>query len=179
MVWNEWLDELVQWDENEQMMRRQAIHKLCNYGLVPFLASYGYIVNIGSKDLGSRIASGLFKNQGKRYLESDWQFGPIENEYMTEEYTMQFGHDINEEAWETFWSLWGVWDDIDQRTEMGRARQRDIQEYIWSQINGEESPKLIKLRALNEDEEYISELDGGDAYLKDAKESNEWGGLRK
>ena len=179
MAWTDWLDETVEWDQNEQMMRRQAIHKLCTYGLIPFLASYGYLITIGAKQLGSRIATGLFKNQEKPYLESNWQFGPTENEYMTEEYHMQFAHDISEDSWETFWSLWGVWDDIDQSTEIGKARQRDIQEYIWSQVDGEVSPKIAQLRALNEDDEYEPELDGGDAYLKDAKESNEWGGLRK
>jgi hypothetical protein len=178
MTWTTWIEELVEWDENELMTRGQAIHKLCNYGLVPFLASYGYSVTVAPKDLGSRIATGLYKNQGKTYLEGNWQFGPVENEYMTEEYNMQFGHDINQNAWETFWGLWGVWEDIDD-TEFGKARQREIQEYIWSQVDGEVSPKLVQLRALNEDDEYETELDGGDAYLKDARESNEWGGVRK
>jgi len=179
MIWNKWLDAPVEWDQNEHMMRRHAIHKLCTYGLIPFLASYGYSISIDPKDLGSRIATGLFRNQGKRFLESNWQFGPIENEYMTEEYAMQFGHDIDDSAWETFWSLWGVWDDVDQNAELGRARQCDIREYIWSQINGEHSVQLIRLRELNEEEEYALELDSGDAYLKDSKESNEWGGIRK
>jgi hypothetical protein len=178
MNWTTWLEELVEWDENELMTRGQAIHKLCNYGLVPFLASYGYSVTVSPKDLGSRIATGLYKNQGKTYLEGNWQFGPVQNEYMTEEYNMQFGHDINQNAWETFWSLWGVWEDVDE-TEIGKARQREIQEYIWSQVDGEASPKLVQLRALNECDEYEPELDGGDAYLKDARESNEWGGYRK
>ena len=178
MSWTTWLDAEIEWDQNETMLRRQAIHKLCTYGLVPFLASYGYYVTLSPKDLGSRIATGLFKNQWKRYLESDWGFGPTENEYMTEEYNIQFGHDISDDAWETFWGLWGMWCDVDS-TDSGKDRQREIQEYVWSQVDGERSPQLIRLRAQNEDDEYATELDGGDAYLKDARESNEWGGIRK
>jgi len=178
MSWTAWLDANVEWDQNESILRRQAIHKMCTYGLVPFLASHGYYITLSPKEFGSRIATGLFKNQGKRYLDSDWGFGPTENEYMTEEYNIQFGHDISDDAWETFWGLWGVWDDVDNR-DSGKDRQREIQEYVWSQIDGERSPQLIRLRALNEEEEYAAELDGSDAYLKDARESNEWGGMRK
>ena len=179
MLWNDWLDEDVEWDRSEYVTRRKAIHTLCTYGLIPLLKSYGYTLALTNKDLGSRIATGLYKNERKSYVEANWGFGSVENEYMTEDYTIQFNHDINTEVWDRFWAIWGVWHDLDASTEYGRFRQQEIREYLWSQVDGERSEAILRLKELNEDDEYETELDSGDAYLKDSRESNEWGGLRK
>ena len=50
MSWNSWLDEIVEWDQNEYIKRRLAIHKLCKYGLIPFLESHGYSVAVDHKE---------------------------------------------------------------------------------------------------------------------------------
>lgn len=180
MSWDAWLDEHVKWDiNNYTIKRRAAIHKLCKYGLIPFLQSHGYSVGVDDKELGSRIATGLYNNQNKTFLESDWNFGSIPNELLTEEYEMYFNHHINDEEWDKFWELWGVWSDVDKCCQYGAARQQDIRQYMWSQLNSNLSAQMIQLKEKEDVEENAYEYDTGDAYLRDAKESGEWGGIRK
>lgn len=177
MSWNSWLDEIVEWDQSEYIKRRLAIHKLCKYGLIPFLESHGYSVAVDHKELGSRIATGLYINQGKSFMESNWRFGPVENKCMSEEYELYFNHHIDTDEWEKFWQIWGLWSDVDPASTYGAFRQEDIRYYMWSQVCSDQSKQIQKLR--EDEDEYAPEHEGGDAYLKDARESGEWGGIRK
>ena len=170
--WNRWLNEYVCMDPEDYVRRRVAIHRLCSYGLIPFLRANGYSIAISNKELGSRIATGLYNNHGRHMLESDWSFGPIENTCMNDDYRAHFHHVINDAKWEVFWEQWGGW--LDQH------RHADIQDYIWSQVCSEHSPETeIANEHIYGEEEYAAEHDSRDVYLKDSIESNEWGGIRK
>ena len=92
---------------------------------------------------------------------------------------MYFNHHINDEEWEKFWELWGVWSDVNGCCQYGAARQHDIRQYMWSQLNSNLSAQMIQLKEKEDVEENAYEYDTGDAYLRDAKESGEWGGIRK
>ena len=179
--WNNWLEESVVWDVYEDIPRRIAIHRLCKRGLIPFVESHGYVMNATLNELGSRIATGLFINRGKRTLERNWRFGYIESETNTPEYKYRYQQIIDTEEWEKFWNIWGVWSDLDNYSLDGHHRQYDIQEYIWTQLSVELSPhtRIVDEFLGIEENEDISELDGKDIYLKESSESNEWGGYRK
>jgi hypothetical protein len=178
MSWNSWLNEKVAWDITEYIPRGTAIQRLCNQGLVPFLESHGYAVAISPKDLGSRVATGLYNNMTRSHLESEWSFGPVENSSMSDDYEVRYRHVISSDEWQKFWSIWGVWSDFDTERHYGWDRQRDVEDYIWTQIDAEGSRQTA---IVNEflSEEYVPEHDSRDAYLRDAAESNEWGGRRR
>ena len=178
--WNEWLNELVAWDVNDELPRRAAIYHLCKRGLVPFLASHGYTIEVSVKELGSRIATGLFINRGKHTYDSNWSFGYVEEFSNNCEYRDRYYHVIDSDEWSKFWEIWGTWSDLDADSFRGLDRRLDIQEYMWTQICHERSYQTgIVNEFLGIEGEDVSEYDNRDTYLKDAAESNEWGGYRK
>ena len=179
--WNEWLNEHVVWDIQDEIPRRNAIYRLCKRGLIPFIESHGYVVDVSVKDLGSRIATGLFINKGKSSVDSNWNFGYSEEFSINCDYRDRYYDVIDIDEWTKFWEIWGIWSDIDEETFRGRDRQRDIEEYMWTQICHEKS---YQTRVVNEflgieRSDDVSEYDNRDTYVKDSTESNEWGGYRR
>jgi len=180
--WNIWLDELVFWDNYEYIPRRAAIGRFCRNGLIQFLQKHGYEVQINPKQLGARIATGLYKNRNKSILDSDWSsFGPIENNYNSEEYKDHYYHIVDSDRWDYFWSIWGIWSDVDLDEYRGWDRRMDIQDYIWTQLSLELSPQTQTINELLGIfyEDIVEDGDGRDVYLRDMAESNEWGGIRR
>jgi hypothetical protein len=178
--WNNWLNETVYWDTTDEILRRTAIRRLCRSGLIPFLESHGYILNVDETELGSRIATGMYNNRHVGYIESNWSFGSVENSCMNSDYQAHFRHVIDIDEWEKFWTIWGCWGDLDKDMRYGWDRQRDIENYIWSLISAERSRQTLIIREiLGEDDEYETEHDSRDAYLRESAESNEWGGYRR
>jgi hypothetical protein len=175
MSWTSWLNEKVAWDA-EYVARGTAIQRLCKQGLIPFLESHGYAIG-NHNELGSRIATGLYNNMRRSFLESDWCFGPVENRYLSEDYEARYRHVIDSEEWEKFWSIWG-WSDFSTETNYGWDRRQDVEVYLWTQIDADASRQTAVVNEFLNDE-YAPEHDSRDAYLRDAAESNEWGGYRK
>lgn len=179
MSWTSWLNEKVAWETTEYIPRSTAIQRLCSQGLIPFLQFHGYAILISPKELGSRIATGLYNNMTRSHLESDWSFGPVENSCMLDDYEARYRHVISLDEWQKFWSIWGAWSDFDTERHRGWDRQRDVENYLWTQIDAEESRQTAVVREFIEEEEYVPEHDSRDAYLRDAAESKEWGGRRR
>jgi hypothetical protein len=178
MNWENWLREIVTWGLTEEIPRHVAIRRLCKYGLIPFLNSHGYVLGINHIQLGSRIATGLYKNINKNGADSNWSFGLVINNRMCEEYEDQYRSIIDQDAWDAFWETWGCWSDFDPDTHYGWDRQMDVQYDIWSQIHAEGSKHTAAIDEMFRNE-YETEHDSRDSYLKDVAESNEWGGYRK
>ena len=179
--WNNWLNEYVSCDVYDELPRRTAIYRLCKRGLIPFLQSHGYAVEVSIKELGSRIATGLYINRGKSYCDSNWKFGYPEELSLNCDYRDRYYHVIDSEEWDKFWEIWGTWIDLDADSFRGADRRFDIQEYMWTQICHErsEQTRIVNEFLGIEDGQDVSEYDNRDTYLRDAAESNEWGGYRK
>ena len=181
MNWEDWLNETVTWDLYDDIPRRTAIYRLCKMGLIPFLASHGYVVEVPLKLLGSRIATGLYMNRGRRSFESNWEFGYQEARKVDCPYKVHYAHVIDTEEWHKFWKFWGTWHDVDAELMYGIDRQYDIQEYMWTQISQDKShhTRIVDELLGIEVGEDVSEYENRDTYLKESAESNEWGGRRK
>jgi len=169
----DWLNEMVCWDQMESMPRRVTIRRFCVHGLISVVTAYGYTVDT---TIVPRIAKGLYKNRGKTTFDSDWSFSPIVNSSpQTEDYKSHYYHVLDQDIWSQFWNRWGLWSDLTW------DRKNDIEEYCWTQINLENSPQMQAVYSLMglEDDIHPDERDGKDVYLKEAAESNEWGGYRR
>jgi hypothetical protein len=180
--WIDWLEEHVTWDGVEVIPRRRAIHRFVKGGLVPFLTYHGYAIDVRMTDLCSRIATGLYVNQGLSCMASKWDFCSVNNDYLEDD-LRRYWHVIDTDRWASFWERWGVWSDVDPMRWRGEDRRIDIQEYAWTQINLERS---VQTRIVNEflgiwedSGEDVVNNSREDMYLREAKESGEWGGYRK
>jgi hypothetical protein len=181
LSWDAWLNEYVSWGAS-YLPRSVAIHRFVTRGLVPFLESIGYRLYSTPRALQSRIATGLYNNQGLSCLESNWSIAQ-ENAFFLEHDQYHFWHVVDPDSWAAFWDEWGQWTDVSKDSWRGGDRRIDIEQYVWSQINLDESPQT---RVVNEhlgiSDDYAE--DGGretreDIYLREAADSGEWGGYRK
>ena len=171
IAWKKWLDEKVVWKYNELIPRRVALTRFVEGGLIPFIEKHNYVLR-EPKLLGSRIATGLYTNAGKRF--DEWRFGVRDEFEYEHEYRNYYNYLVK---WEHFWKKWAAWCDVEDVD-----RQHEIESYVWTQISIEYSVHtrtVNELLGLDEDDENISEHNGKDIYLKDAADSNEWGGYRK
>jgi hypothetical protein len=136
--WYSWLYETVTWNEQETMPRWRAIQTFVRRGLIPLVKRGGYDLHGSEQDLMNRIATGLFNNRLLSYTESDWRFG-IQNNDMTDEDRDHFNFVLDSDVWANFWSAWGCWDDVHETSWRGQDRRLDIQDYIWTQVDVENS----------------------------------------
>jgi hypothetical protein len=180
--WIDWLEEYVTWDGVELIPRRRALYRFVKHGLIPFLNRRGYDIHPRLHELCSRIATGLYINQKLSCLESNWQFCRVNYDYLEDD-QRRYWHVIDTDRWAAFWDRWGVWNDVDPDHWRGEDRRNDIQDYMWTQINLERS---VQTRVVNEflgiwddSGEDAVQNSREDQYLRDAKESGEWGGYRK
>jgi hypothetical protein len=173
MSWEDWLNEYVCWDTHEDITRRLAIYRLCKYGLIPLLEANGYRTTVQLHVLCSRIATGMYNNRNVSTLQSDWNIGETENAFVDNKYhKIHYEHVLSKDTWDHFWSLWGLWYDVDGTTIYGWDRQNDIAEFMWTQINLEESPQMQvvnEMLGIEDCEE--GDLDRRDAYVRDMTES--------
>jgi hypothetical protein len=71
------------------------------------------------------------------------------------------------EIWEEFWALWGVWGDFRPEEFRGQDRRLDIQEFVWGQVDLENSPQtdvLLELMGAAEDDEEGVVMDGPEVW---------------
>jgi hypothetical protein len=137
-TWYSWLYETVTWNEVETMPRYMAIRAFVRDGLLPLVKRCGYRLHGSEQGLVNRIATGLYNNRLASYTESDWSFG-IQNHDMTDEDRDHFNHVLDSDLWSDFWSVWGCWDDVHETSWRGQDRRLDIQDYIWTQVDVENS----------------------------------------
>ncbi len=191
MDWNDWLNQPLRWDVNKELERYKVIYRFVKDGLTPFFNSRGYIFKRDLQTICSRIATGLFNNEGKHYLDSDWAFGEENTDYIPEE-KEHYHFIFSSDDWDDFWRIWGKWDDVANDFYRGLDRRMDIEEYCWTQLDldkSEQTKKILDMLGIDEDvlndypksgkgnKDHQSRTD--DIYLKEAMESGQYGGYRK
>jgi len=167
-----WLDEIVCWNGVEHIPRYTAIWRFVSKGLHPFLIQNGYRVLGDVKTLTLGITHLLFVNRGRCCLNSEVLTLSYEDEADDKAH---YYHVLSQEKWDTLWGVWARWSDLTDNR--GEDRKIDIQEFCWSQLNLDESPQT---RVVDEMLSYPEEgvISKEDVYLREAAESNEWGGFR-
>jgi len=134
----DWLNEGLWCGFSDYITRRAIIWRFTNYGLIPFLKSHGYVVQIDEKQMSTGIASLLFHTWGHGLVT------PIaidrEDDYSVE-HRQHYNHVLDPATWETFWSGWDWWEDVSLDSGRGFYRRLDIQEYCWSQLDLSSSPQ--------------------------------------
>lgn len=183
--WKQWLEEELDCG-TDTIPRHQILRRFVSNGLLPFLRRHGYEVICSEKELRSEIASGLFKNRNARPLNGYWTFLPKRNEEYLDEDLNQYYFVLSPKKWDIFWSSWDFWPDICDE-ELGWARREEIQKYIWEQIDIERSIQTTTVTEYVQGGEEAEDVEYGrrlrnpkeDVYLKEASESNEWGGYRR
>ena len=180
MSWNDWLNEPID-TVYGTTTRQSMIHLFVSKGLFPFIQSEGYEWNRDVDWIQSVVASGLYASQGKHNLQGQWP-APTNTDFAQEDID-QFEHTVDSDKWEAFWENWGGWDDVDADSQSGIERRLDIQAMVWQHIDVANSKQTKVVDAMFDDGE--PQEDGGngrrheDVYIRDASESNEWGGYRR
>ncbi len=189
LSWNDWLEEPLEVETGYFMPRWRIIHRFVKDGLVPFLQRYGYTMHGSISSIQSALASGLYTNQNAALTSSDWTTIPYRNTEDSDEDRAHFDHILSQETWDDeFWSAWNWWPDVGEEEWRGWDRRQDIQNFAWSQMNLAASAQTtIVDEHIFGVEEYFEDADANrrsrstkdDTYLREAAESNEWGGYRR
>lgn len=183
--WLTWLNEPLEFGP-DTIPRRSIIHMFVKDGLLPFLRKKGYTVYGGYREIQSAIATGFYKNQGKAFLESDWSMIPVLNDTYNIEDLWHYHHILSQDDWDILWSEWDEWTDISDESR-GWDRQQDIQNFIWTQIDLDNSAQTMIVMEHTWGGDDTEDVDAyrrsrnlkDDIYLREAAESNEWGGYRR
>ena len=179
----EWLDEPVWWGA-EHVPRKIVLFRFVKEGLVPFIKSNGYAFGRSVPELYTYIATGLYTNYYRRgrhcvWLDEPYNTGPIPEDHI------HFNDVIGFDRWATFWSAWTKWSDVDPDFPKGRERQMEIEDFVWRQLDLDNSPQteVLYYRMHQEVDDDMGD-DGvgrasasrGDVYLEEAAG---WGGYRR
>lgn len=168
-AWRHWLEEKLEWDStNDFYPRRLLIYSLVVDALIPFITSHKYQFGCDPKRIANIIARALY-------------FGEVRNEEVNTDYVEEdYNHylfKLDDDTWDSFWSQWGVWKDIDSE----HIHERELVRLcVWTLLDLEHSPEsrmVEELMGLWEDED--GEEGGGkqkkkreqgdaDPYLQDA-----------
>jgi len=169
---------MVEWDSVEMVPRRIAIYRFVVNGLYPFLNANGYSLYQTPREFATSIGTLLYLNRGASCLDSHPAvLDDAAKEYMEER--QHFYHVLDWRKWQEFWNVWGVWEDVSLEDSRGADRRIDIQEFCWSHIDIEYSRQSTVVKELMGLVDETSTGRGEDSYLREAAESNEWGGYRK
>lgn len=178
-----WLHTMIDWD-GMPTERWVIINHFVKYALLPTITAAGYTIQVPLATLKSRLATGLWLHQSCSHLESDWsqlrQYN--NNEYM--DHLWNWGHVMDNDAWDQFWSRWGNWEDVNPELSSRAAdRRADIQDFIWSQIDLSLSAQTKSVEDFIDYYPVESSGQGGagttDTYLREAAESNQYEGRRR
>ena len=173
-----WLHEMVEWDSAEYIPRRIAIYRFVVYGLYPFLTANGYALLSNEKDFVTSIGTMLYLQRDASCLDSHPLLIQGARRDCIED-KQHFYHVLGWSKWQNFWNEWGIWQDVSLDYERGEDRRIDIQEFCWLHIDLDSSSQsLIVKEHMGLLEENMTGK-GEDVYLREAAESNEWGGYRK
>ena len=194
----DWIDRRVDWD-GETIPRSKAIRRFVRKGLMPWIETLGYRWESTREDIENRLATGLWANEKVSHAISNWK-GLVPESHATQEEYWHYTHVADCEAWNLFWSHWGVWTDVNPATSFwGQDRRFDIQEFVWGQLDLDIS---VQTKVVNE-LLGIWDMDGSlsnmahtgqggqgghtghagqtypDVYIREAHESNQYDGHRR
>ena len=172
-----WLHEYVLWGET-YVKRGKILKGFLDEGLIPFINSMGYAIGTPPNVMFGEIASGLYENRQCSTFDSKWNMKYYCRNWTPED-RMHFYHVVDPDAWNGFWNQWKNMEDVSSFSFRGRDRQMDIEEYIWRQLDLDNSYQSEVLYG-GDDEDYEPEIDDNfkkvDVYLL---ETSGWGGLRR
>jgi hypothetical protein len=157
-----WLNEKLWCGFSEYRTRRAIIWRFTVEGLLPFLASNGYTVEVTPREFSSGIATLLFHTRAHTLLTP---FPMNRQDDYSIEHKQHYNHVIDPMRWSAFWDTWALWEDISTEYGRGFYRRLDIQEYCWSQIDLASSPQTRIVEAHIEGDEPHSHV-----YAKDENE---------
>ena len=179
-----WLRESVG-DEDESSLRWKVLQRFVDEGLVPWITRHGYNWGITSTHLRNCIATGLYESQKLSHLESNWSYSKVHYE-TAPEVLDHYHHVLGPEKWETFWSKWGHWSDVDESSYWGQDRRQDIEAFVWWQLDLDTSPQMDSLYEIimgGEEEDPYDTVQKSwkqpDTYLQETVEYNGWAGYRR
>ena len=168
-----WLKEPTLWGL-ESVPRGKILLKFVEDDLVPFVESRGYKFGRNVSELFTYIATGLYMNEGRSTMDSEWTDVPYNADGTAEE-RIHYYDSIDVDAWAKFWDKICDWDEVG----LCRERQIDIEEFVWRQLDLDSSPQTEILYYRMNDDTFDETDDVGkkaDIYLE---ETSGWGGLRK
>ena len=172
-----WLHEYVLWGES-QVKRGKVLRGFLDEGLIPFINSMGYSLGTAPNVMFGHIACGLYENKSCSTFESKWNTEMFCRNSIPED-KMHYYHVIDPDAWRWFWNQWKNIEEFSEFSFRGRDRQMDIEEYVWRQLDLDNSYQSEVLYG-GEDEGEEQEIDDNskkvDVYLI---ETSGWGGLRR
>ena len=178
-----WLEEPI-YSNTEIVSRKKCIYQFVSNGLLHWIQENGYCWGVSTKTLLNTIATGLYENQHKCHIESEWNYPIVNNDYSDEEKDHYYHH-LDTDMWRRFWSRWGNWSDVSTDSFRGQDRRLDIQEFVWGQLNLSDSPQINILNEMLYDESYDNDIivdkkqNRTDIYLQDMAEYGGYGGYRK
>ncbi len=167
MYWLNWLEDYVEYD-GEWFPRQDVIMNFVEEDLIPFLKSYGYILNCKPKELAQIIARELFHYLCNKRPLVKWHSKHHNNRFRQEDLD-HFYHTIDTREWERFWEHTCLWCDVTE----DKLRTRSIIEYAaWSCLDIKYSPATDIVNDMldsDDDDSIASNKDKGDRdpYLSD------------
>lgn len=179
MTFRIWLNERIECESLDYLPRYVVIYRFVKYGLYPFIRQNGYNLREDVKGFALSIASILYFNRGASCLNphdcliTDDGLNNIENK-------QHFYYVLNDAKWAAFWDRWGRWADVSLDYFRGSDRRIDIEGKCWEYVDFDSSYETTILHEhLGLEDEDGNIRYGEDVYLREAAESNEWGGYRR
>ena len=130
----DWLNQMIWCGFSDYVPRRVIISQFTKYGLIPFLTSHGYSLQIDTKEFSCKIASLLFHNRGHMLITPIKAILNGQDDYSVE-HKQHYNHVLDPAQWSTLWEAWSFWEDVSLESGCGFYRRIDVQEYCWSQID--------------------------------------------
>jgi len=172
-----WLHEPVIFGQSH-VKRGALLKSFLNDGLVPFMNDMGYVIGTPVPRLYNDIVTGLYENQKKSALESVWS-----TDYYCRDWTVEdrahYYHTVAPDLWEKFWNNWKWIEDFSEFSYRGPDRRMDVEEYVWRQLDLDNSYQSEVLYGTEEDADEQEIEDNSkkvDVYLVEA---SGWGGMRR
>jgi len=174
-----WLKEPAWWGV-ESVPRGKILLAFVKEGLIPFVESKGYKLGRTANELFTDIATCLYVNWNYSAMETTILDAPYNADGTAEE-RIHYYDTVSVDDWSAFWLQWSDWFELATESSRGRDRQIDVEEYVWRQLDLDNSlqTEVLYFRMNNEILEDGVDESGAkrpDVYLEEA---SGWGGLRK
>ena len=174
-----WLKEPAWWGI-DSAPRGKILLAFVKEGLIPFIESKGYKFGRSANELFTDIATCLYVNWNYSAMETMILDVPCNPDGTAEE-RIHYYDTVGVDDWTAFWSEWSDWSEIaTTEAARGRDRQINIEEYVWRQLDLDNSLQTeVLYYRMNDETPEDSAEDGTkrpDVYLEEA---SGWGGLRK
>ncbi len=106
--------------------RKEIIYDFCRYGIIPFLATEGYVLEVNAEQLCIRILKVLWALRNKQIVI------PLQQNFEDyhEEHQRVYNDTLDHHAWATFWRSWS--DIQDFETPYGILFKYKLPELLWS-----------------------------------------------